>query len=243
VDLSSNSVLVTGGASGIGLAFAERFVEAGSRVLVCGRREDRLAEVRERHPGMATYACNLAVPSEREALAGWLSREWPPLDVLVNNAGIQRRVDFARPEDWQATHEEIAINLEAPVHLSSLLAPQLARQPRAAIINITSGLALVPMARVGIYCASKAALRSYTLSLRRQLRDTSIRVIEVLPPAVDTDLGGPGLHTFGVPVGELADYVFARLAGGDEEIAYGFARESLNATPKERDAIFDRMNR
>jgi uncharacterized oxidoreductase len=99
------------------------------------------------------------------------------------------------------------------------------------------------MARAPVYCATKSALRSYTLSLRRQLRGTNIRVIEVLPPAVNTDLGGPGLHTFGVPVEELSDFVFSRLREDDEEIAYGFARESLDAPPDARTAIFERMNR
>ena len=110
------------------------------------------------------------------------------------------------------------------------------------MINVTSGLALVPLARAPIYSATKAALRSFTASLRHQLRSTPVEVIEILPPAVDTDLGGPGLHTFGVPLDEFADAAFAGLDRGDREIAYGFADQARRASREELDAIFARMN-
>jgi uncharacterized oxidoreductase len=242
MELGSNTVLVTGGASGIGLALAERFLKAGSRIIVCGRHEPRLAAVRARHPAIETRACDLSRAAEREALAEWAAREHPGLNVLVNNAGIQRRVALDRPEPWDAAHEEIAINFEAPVHLAQLFAGQLRRQPYAAIINITSGLAFVPLATVPIYCATKAALHSFSLSLRHQLADSPIQVVEVAPPAVNTDLGGPGLHTFGVAVDEFADAAMAGFEAGDLEIAYGFAARSSRASREEQDAIFRRMN-
>jgi uncharacterized oxidoreductase len=123
-----------------------------------------------------------------------------------------------------------------------LLAPHLARRANPAIVNVTSGLAFVPLASTPVYCASKAALHSFTLTLRRQLAETPIQVIEIIPPAVDTDLGGPGLHTFGVPVDEFADVVMTRLAAGDLEIAYGFAEQASRASRPELEAIFTRMN-
>ena len=126
--------------------------------------------------------------------------------MLVNNAGIQNRTPIAGG-DWPAAHQELAINLEAPIHLSMLLAPHLARRQNPAIVNVTSGLAFVALAEMPVYCASKAALHSFTMSLRRQLAHTPVQVIEIIPPAVDTDLGGPGLHTFGVPLDEFADAV------------------------------------
>ena len=242
MELGSSTVLITGGASGIGLALAERFLEARSAVIVCGRREEKLREARARYPRLTIRACDVAEERERVALFRWVVAEFPQLNVLVNNAGIQRRVSLAEPEEWGQTRTEIAINLEAPVHLAALFIPHLFRQEHPAIVNVTSGLAFVPLARVPIYCATKAGLHSFTLSLRHQLAHTPIRVVEIVPPAVNTDLGGPGLHTFGVPVGEFADAVVARLRAGDLEIPYGFSAEASHASREEREALFTRMN-
>ena len=242
MELASNTVLVTGGASGIGLALAERFLAAGSDVIVCGRRAHTLDEARARQPRLNTRVADVASESDRESLVRWAVSEHPALNVLVNNAGIQRRVALADPEPWPATHEELVINLEAPIHLSRLMIPHLTKQRTAAIINVTSGLSFAPLATVPIYCATKAALHSFTLSLRHQLAGTSVRVIEVIPPAVDTDLGGPGLHTFGVPVDEFADGVMPRIARGELEVAYGAAEQSSRASRPELDEIYARMN-
>src|SRR5437899_6671356 len=229
MQIGSHTVLVTGGATGIGLALAVRFLKAGSHVIVCGRREDKLREAAASHPGLRTRVCDVADEAGRVALVEWATRDVPQVDVLVNNAGIQRRTQLAGKEPWSETRQEIAINFDAPVHLSRLFIPHLVAQPRPAIINITSGLAFVPLAPVPIYCATKAALHSFTLSLRHQLANTAIEVIEIQPPAVNTDLGGPGLHTFGVPLDEFADAVMPRLERGDLEIAYGFAEQSSRA--------------
>ncbi len=242
MELSSNTVLVTGGASGIGLALAARFLRAGSRVVVCGRRTAQLQAARQRHPDLATHASDLAAPEGREALVDWATRTFPSLNVIVNNAGIQRRVALAEAEPWEVTRQELAINLDAPIHLSRLFVPHLARHPSAAIINVTSGLAFTPLAAVPIYSATKAALHSFTLSLRHQLAGTTIQVIELAPPAVDTDLGGPGLHTFGVGVDEFADAAMKGIGDGDLEVAYGFAAQSSRASRQELDEIFRRMN-
>jgi len=241
--LDSNTVLITGGASGIGLAFAERFLRAGSKVIICGRRAEKLEEARAQYPALHVRVCDVGKEAERTALADWATREFPEINVLVNNAGIQRRdYKVAQPEPWERTHQELAINLEAPIHLSQLLVPHLKRQQQPVIMNVTSGLAFAPIAAMPLYCATKAALRSFTLSLRHQLAPEGIQVIEVIPPAVNTDLGGPGLHTFGVPLNEFADAVFARIPQGDQEIAYGFAQQSSRASRQELDAMFQRMN-
>jgi uncharacterized oxidoreductase len=243
--LDSNTILITGGASGIGLALAERFLRAGSNVIVCGRRAHKLNEARSVYPALHTRICDLADPSARIALVDWATREFPRVNVLINNAGIQRR-DFnvaqQQPESWERTHEELAINLEAPIHLAELFTLHLQQQAEPVIINVTSGLAFVPIAAMPLYCATKAALRSFTLSLRRQLAPAGINVIEIIPPAVNTDLGGPGLHTFGASLNEFADDVFARLGQGELEIAYGFAQQSSRASRAELDQIFQRMN-
>ena len=240
--VSGNTILITGGASGIGLALAERFYKKGNEIIICGRREDKLADAADKMPGVHTRVGDVADASERETLMEWAAREFPALNVLVNNAGIQRSVDLTQQEDWQQTRSEIAINLDAPIHLSRLILPHLAGKAGAAILNVTSGLSFVPLANVPVYCATKAALHSFTLSLRHQLRDKGIEVIEIIPPAVDTDLQAPGLHTFGVNVDEFADHVFAELDIGNSEIAYGTALIGSRASRQELDVTFDRMN-
>jgi uncharacterized oxidoreductase len=243
MQLASNTVLVTGGASGIGLALAERFLRAGSDVIVCGRREEKLREAKGKHPKLHTRTCDVSDEAGRVVLCEWAVHELPRLNVLVNNAGIQLRVSLAEPGAWERSREEIAINFEAPVHLSTLFLPHLRGKDRAAIVNITSGLAFAPMARVPIYCATKAALHSFTLSLRHQLADTSVEVVEIIPPAVDTDLGGPGLHTFGVKVDEFLDAVLPRIENGEREVAFGFSEQSSHASRAELDELSARMNR
>ena len=241
MDLGSQTILITGGATGIGWALAQRFLDAGSTVIICGRREDKLREAQQRRPQLHTRVCDIAQESERVALHQWIVRERPGVNVLVNNAGIQRRARIA-DDDWAAARQELAINLDAPIHLATLFARHLAAQPAAAIVNVTSGLAFVPLTMTPVYSATKAALHSFTLSLRQQLAGTPVQVIEIIPPAVDTDLGGPGLHTFGVPVDEFADFVMAKVANGELEIPYGTAVNSSRASREERDAMFATMN-
>ena len=243
MEVTGHTVLVTGGASGIGLAIAERFLAAGNDVIICGRREEKLDEARAKHPPLHAKVVDLAQASGRAEFASWAIREFPNLDVLVNNAGIQQRLLLAQSPDWDAVHSEIATNFEAHVHLAMLFIPHLCDKKRPAILNVTSGLAFVPLAANPVYSATKAAMRSFTLSLRHQLTNTPIEVVEIIPPAVDTDLGGPGLHTFGVPLDEFADAAFAQLRAGKTEVTYGFSEETSRASSEQRDAIFERLNK
>ena len=244
MNLSDNTILLTGGATGIGLALAARFLHAGSEVIICGRRADKLAEAQQQHPGLRTRVCDVADPAARVELVRWATAEYPRLNVLVNNAGIQNRIQLAddAATDWDARRAEIVINLEAPIHLATLLVPHLRQQPQPVIINVTSGLAFAPAAFVPIYSATKAALHSFTLSLRHQLGPAGIDVLEVVPPAVNTDLGGPGLHTFGEPVDAFADSVMARLAVGEQEVGYGSSEQRRRASRAELDDYFRQMN-
>ena len=242
MNLSGNTVLVTGGASGSGLALARRFYDRGNVVIICGRREDRLAQVKAELPEVATHACDIGEARSREDLARWVIEKYPETNVLINNAGIQRRIDLTEPQEWESTRGEIAINLEAPVHLTELFYPHFAGQEVSAIINVTSGLSFMPLANVPVYCATKAALHSFTLSMRWQLRESPVKVIEIIPPAVDTDLQAPGLHTFGVNVDEFADHVFKELEAGSIEIAYGTAHTASQASRETLDAIYQNMN-
>jgi uncharacterized oxidoreductase len=240
--LTGNTIFITGGGSGIGLALARRFSERDNTVIICGRRAEVLGEVKEQFPAIHTHVCDLAEPGARENMADWLVSEFPDVNVVVNNAGIQRSVNLTEEEDWTATHLEIAINLEAPIHLSRLLYPHLTKQRNAAIVNVTSGLSFMPLANVPVYCATKAALHSFTLSLRRQLADRGVEVVEVIPPAVDTDLQAPGLHTFGANVDVFADDIFLGFERGQQEVAYGTALQASRASREQLDAIFDNMN-
>lgn len=235
MNLSGNTILITGGGSGIGLAFAERFIKSGNKVIIAGRSEEKLKEAKKRFPDLATKVCDVSIPAERLSLYKWVTGEYPEVNVLVNNAGIQQRINLLNAEnDWKDYRNEIAINVDGPIHLSMLFIPHFLKQEAAAIVNITSGLAIMPGVWVPVYSATKAALHSFTITMRHQLSGTRVEVIEVLPPAVNTDLGGAGLHTFGAPVDEFADTIFKGFEQGKVEIGFGGTEERLTAT---RDAI------
>jgi uncharacterized oxidoreductase len=243
MNFRNKTVLITGGASGIGLSLASHFVQRDSTVVICGRDKGKLEEAEAKHPQITTYVCDVANSAERIAMFKWISSEFPKLNVLINNAGIQRRgLQLAQEHDWETLSEEITINLEAPIHLSMLFIPQLMRQEDAAILNVTSALAFVPLAIAPIYSATKAALHSFTLSLRQQLIDTPISVLEIIPPAVNTDLGGKGLHTSGVDVDEFTSAIVSQLESGQVEASYGLGTESSHASREQLDLIFKRLN-
>lgn len=247
MNLADNTILLTGGATGIGLALAERLQAAGSLVIAVGRREDKLREAQQRVPGLLTYAADLAQPAARIALAEWVQREHPNLNVLLNNAGIQNRVPVAEMATslaaWEKEREEIAINLDAPIHLTALLLKHLQGKSNATVINVSSGLAFSPFALMPVYCATKAALHSFTLSLRHEAAKLGVAVVELVPPALNTDLGGPGLHTFGESVEAFADSVLARLAAGEQEIGFGTAETRRLASREQLDAYFQQVNK
>lgn len=236
--LSGNTVLITGGAAGIGFAFAERFIKAGNKVIVCGRREAKLQEAKGNYPELITRVCDVTKEADRIALFDWVTSEHPDVNVLVNNAGIQQRYNVLKTnarEEWSYYSQEITANIEAPFHFSLLFAPYFAEKDDAAILNVSSGLAFTPMAIAPIYSATKAAVHSFTMSLRHQLEETGIEVIEVAPPAVNTDLGGVGLHTFGTPVDEFADAIFNGLEAGKTEIGYARAEKAMRMSRDEID--------
>jgi len=242
MELQGHTVLVTGGATGIGFGIAEMFAAAGSSVIICSRRQAALDQARKKLPTLDVFSCDLSRVEERERLAKWVAQAHPSLDVLVNNAGIQQRMDVHDADFWTRTRDELAINLEAPVHLCHLLLPVLSRNKGSHVINVSSGLAFVPMSRAPVYCATKAAIHSFTQSLRRQLKQDAIEVIEIIPPAVSTDLGGVGLHAQATPVPEFIAAVSAQLAAGKLEIAYGFSDKTSQGSRQELDATFQRMN-
>jgi len=242
--LSGNTILITGGGSGIGLAFAERFIKGGNKVIICGRREKVLQKAKEKFPDIITRICDLTIESERIALFDWVAESYPEINVLVNNAGLQQRFNVLKADDkynWSYFSKEITVNLEAPIHLSMLFAPFFAKKVEATIINVTSGLAFTPLAIAPIYSASKSALHSFTMSLRHQLSATSIEVIEIAPPTVNTDLAGAGLHTHGEPIDAFADGIFKGLKEGKTEIGYGTSVDRLRMSRDEIDEYAEKM--
>ena len=237
--ISKNKILITGGASGIGLGLAERFVKEDNTVIICGRREALLEEAVKKYPSVIARKSDLSKEAEREDLFKWISENHKDLNVLINNAGIQQWMSIADNDFFQRAKEEIAINIEAPVHLTSLF---LKLKSLNTILNITSGLSFVPMARMAVYCASKAFFHSFTISLRHLVKSRNIEVIEVIPPALNTDLGGKGQHTTSPSVTEFIEAVFMQLKLGKTELAYGFSEAMIKAGPEDLQKAFDRMN-
>lgn len=186
---SGNTILITGGGSGIGRGLAAAFHAAGNQVIVAGRRQSSLDETTAPHAGMKSMILDVEDRSAIRAFAARITQEYPTLNVLVNNAGIMRAENLLAQDEALADMEAtIATNLLGPIRLTAALLPHLQQQPQATIINVTSGLAFVPLAITPTYNATKAALHSYSQALRSQLRDTNIQVIELIPPAVATEL-------------------------------------------------------
>jgi uncharacterized oxidoreductase len=249
LNVSENAVLITGGATGIGLALAEKFVGAGSEVIVCGRRKTRLQDAKRKLPAIHIRKCDVSIESERRDLLHWTMRHFPYLNMLVNNAGIQRQIDFTSPAAARVTpakDDEVNINLSAPIRLCALFIPKLIKRQEAAIINISSGLAFVPIATMPIYCATKAAIHSFTLSLRHQLKDTPIRVFEAALPTTDTELdrgfAGENEAYRGISPEEVARAIIKGIKADKVAIVIGEAQELHRAARQNLEAIFNQLN-
>jgi uncharacterized oxidoreductase len=237
--ISNNKILITGGATGIGRGLTERFIKEGNTVIVCGRRETALIEMSDRFPTIITRKCDLSLASEREDLFRWISLEHNDLNVLINNAGIQQWISVSDSDFFQKAKDEIVINIEAPIHLTSLF---IHLKTLDTIINVTSGLSFVPLVKVPVYSATKSFFHSFTLSLRQQLKSKSIEVIELIPPALNTDLGGKGLHNYAPPVSDFIAAIFEQLKQGKNQLTFGFSEAMTKADPEDLQKAFDRMN-
>ncbi len=192
MNITGNTILITGGGSGIGRGLAEAFLKEDNKVVIAGRRRAALAEVTAANPGMKAVELDIESPESIRRVAARMANEFPALNVVINNAGIMRPEDLQTPSQDPADAEAmVTTNLLGPIHLTSALLPLLRRQPRSTIMTVSSGLAFLPLAITPTYCATKAAIHSYTLSLRWQLRGTSTEVIELIPPYVQTHLMGP----------------------------------------------------
>lgn len=180
-----NTILITGGASGIGYEFAKQLSETNT-VIITGRNKEKLEKVKQELKNIHIFECDVSNPTEIKALYEIISFKFPELNILINNAGIMKKIDLQKESNYETLTEEITINLNGAIFMSTQFLPLLKKQKQASIINITSALGFVPLAASPIYCASKAALHSFTESLRIQLKDTNIKVFEIAPSVTRT---------------------------------------------------------
>jgi uncharacterized oxidoreductase len=192
MNATGNTILITGGGSGIGRSLAEAFHKLGNQVVIAGRRRSALDETTAANPGMKAAVLDIEDPAGIREFAAEMTRDFPALNIVVHNAGIMRTENLlSQPADLADAEAMIATNLLGPIRLTAALLPLLRRQPRSTLMTVSSGLAFVPMAITPTYCATKAAIHSYTLSLRHQLKGTTTEVIEIIPPYIQTHLMGP----------------------------------------------------
>ncbi len=219
MNLENKRILVTGGTQGIGLALSEALLGAGARVVVCGRSLERNGAVRSRQPALQVLDADLTSEAARDTLAAQVLAGGP-LDGLINNAGVQVLSDFRGDVQWTTLAGEIELNLAATVHLTALLLPALLARPEALLVNVSSGLALVPKKSAPVYCATKAGVRAFTRALRYQLAGTHVKVVELLPPLVDTAMTA-GRGTGKASPRDIAEEALRGLRLGRDEVRAG----------------------
>ncbi len=245
--INGNTVLITGGATGIGLALAESFLEQENEVIICGRREERLSEAKKKYPKLHIKDCDISSQKGRESLFKWVTENFKDINVLVNNAGIQRAIDLTEGVKGLEGENEIKINFEAPIYLSAMFIPILKSKEESAIINISSGLAITPLATVPVYCATKAGVHIFTKCLRMQLSKTSIKVYEVLPPIVISELNKEyreriGTSNVGIKADKCAIAIMNGLEKDNFEIENPALKNLKTATREDYDHLFEKMN-
>ncbi|MEM6996404.1 MAG: SDR family NAD(P)-dependent oxidoreductase [Myxococcota bacterium] len=225
MDVSGNTVFITGGTSGIGLCLATQLVAAGNEVVVCGRSEEKLAAAAATVEGLHTIRCDIADEADVEACLERLASDFPNLNVLVNNAGVFHLHRFGEGDDaLDLAVQEMTVNYFGTLRLIKRMLPRLSERPRAAIVNVTSGLAYIPFAAAPTYSATKAALHSFTQSLRHQLKDSSVQIFEVLPPVVDTPMTRDLEGIPKMPPDKVAAGIIKGLRKGKPEIPIGISK-------------------
>lgn len=236
--MTGNTVLITGGGSGIGRGLAEALHRQGNTVIISGRRKDALAETTDANPGMQSVELNVEDPASIAAVAEKLIGVYPALNVLINNAGIMKPDHIEGAVDDAAVLSIVTTNLLGPIRVTSAFVEHLKGQGSATIINVTSGLAFVPLAPTATYCATKAALHSYTQSLRFLLKGTGVRVLELAPPYVQTDLMNGKTDPRAMPLDDyIAETVQLLGTDADEVLVERVKMLRNNAGPKEAEFV------
>jgi len=248
--MQSNTIFITGGGTGIGKGLAEAFHKFGNQVIISGRRESVLQSICAANPGMQYFVLDVADRSSIHNVARKVIEKYPALNCVFNNAGVQTFCGSLSDDSFDDAGmlEEVNINLLGLIRMSAEVLPHLKKQVNATLVNVSSGLAFVPISFLPIYCATKAAVHSYSLSLRHQLKNSKVKVIELIPPYVSTELGGPSkAPPPGVPqpmpLETFVSETMKELAGDADEIAIGLAKNLLAATsPESVMKIFAGMN-
>jgi uncharacterized oxidoreductase len=228
VKLTGNTIFITGGGSGIGRGLAGALHKRGNQVIISGRRKDRLAETTRANPGMQSVELNVEDPASVAAVANKLIAEYPKLNVLINNAGIMQIDDAAGVLDEALLLSTITTNLLGPIRMTSGLIEHLKRQDSATVIHVSSVLGFVPLAMSAVYCSTKAAMHSYTQSIRYKLRGSSVRVLELIPPWVQTDLLGSNNEPRAMPLAQFIEETITVLGTDAEEVLVEQAKTILD---------------
>ncbi len=224
MNLSNNTILITGGSSGIGLAMAKKFAELNNTVIITGRDAARLDTAAQYNSNITAWKCELTDRGEIDSLVLMLENNFPGLNILVNNAAVQYNYYFMEENDlYGRIKSEIDTNFTAPASLTSYLLSLLYGKDNAAIVNLTSALAIAPKENASLYCATKAAVHSLTVSLRYQLEDVGIKVFELMPPLVETKMT-EGRGTGKITPEELVEGFLKAFAADQYEISIGRAK-------------------
>jgi len=240
--LTGNTVFITGGGSGIGRGLAEAFHKQGNQVIISGRRKGHLAETIKANPGMQSVELDVQDAASISSVANKLVRDHPKLNVLINNAGIMQADDVAGVVDEVVLVPTITTNLIGPIRMTSALIDHLKKQEAAAVINVSSVLGFVPLAMTAVYSSTKAALHSYSLSLRFKLKGSSVKVLELAPPWVRTDLMNSNEAEQAMPLAEFIDETMAVLATDAEEVLVERARMLRNNPGPGEHAFVNQFN-
>jgi uncharacterized oxidoreductase len=227
MELTGHTILITGGSAGIGLAFALKFLELGNEVIVTGRRQAKLDEVKALHPRLHTVQSDVSDPAAVAALTAEIKRRFPKLDMLMNNAGVFVMRNLTAPaSDPAELTSEVETNISGMIRMTSALVDLLATN-KGTIINVSSALAFVPLTAAPIYSATKAAIHSYTNSLRFQLHDLGVRVVELIPPLVKTEMVAamPDGDFKVITTDELVSTTIKALKGRALEIRVGLSNQ------------------
>lgn len=250
MQVTGNTILITGGGSGIGRGLAEAFHQLGNQVVISGRDQQKLDETTAASPGMKALTVDMNEAASIRTFAAQLTEQFPALNVVIHNAGIMRNENLLQlGDDTQAAEATIATNLLGPIRLTAALLPALQKQPHSTLMTVTSGLAYLPLALTPTYCATKAAIHSYTESLRYQLRDTNVEVLELVPPYVATSLMGerqandPNAMPLDEFVAEVIDIL--KTQSQTKEICVGRVQRQRNAAssgPEQYNQFFQQFN-
>lgn len=240
--LSGNTILITGGGSGIGRGLAEALCRLDNQVIISGRRKGHLAATVDANPGMRSVELDVTSPANIAAVTKKLIAEFPKLNVLINNAGIMLPDDAAGAIDEELLVSTVTTNLLGPIRMTSGLIEHFKRQPYAAVINMSSVLGFVPLAMTAVYSSTKAALHSYTLSLRFKLRGTPVQVQEIAPPWVRTDLMNSNNAPQAMPLKQFIEETMKALGSDDEEVLVESAKALRNNPGASEHALVTQFN-